>query len=275
MSRRTVPTPPRPKSVTAPDTKVSLAWLHPGHYSACFAESVKDLMFYDAGARKRVMGHGHGTIAKECGSAGIVEGRNKVTKAFLDDTGSDWLFWIDSDMGFAPDSLDRLLAVADPVQAPVVGGLCFAAMTDGKSSFYGMRHRCAPTVYDFHTVEAENKVGFTPRFDYPPDEVVEVAGTGSAFLLIHRSVMEAIRVQCGDNWYTPVTHPMGPSTFSEDLSFCLRVAMVDRPVFVHTGVKTTHDKGFAYLDEEFYIAQEIAAGRRQPEEQPCPQPRIA
>ncbi|MEY4338753.1 MAG: hypothetical protein RLZ14_603, partial [Actinomycetota bacterium] len=79
-----------------PDTKVTLAWLHPGHYAACFAESVKDLMFYDLAHHGRVMGHPHGTIAKECGSAGIVEGRNKVTQAFMDDTDSDWLLWIDS-----------------------------------------------------------------------------------------------------------------------------------------------------------------------------------
>lgn len=243
-----------------PDTKVTVAWLHPGDYSYCFAESVKDMMFYDLGQRGRIMGHPHGTVAKKCSSAGIVEGRNKVAKAFLDETDSDWLLWIDSDMGFAPDTCDRLLAAADPVQRPVVGGLCFAASADGNSSFHGTRHRATPTLYDF--VETDDAVGFTARLVYPADEVVQVGGTGSALLLVHRSVLTAIRDRYGDNWYTPVTHPKGPTSFSEDLSFCIRTQSIERTVWVHTGVKTTHDKKYAFLDEEFYVAQEIAAGRR-------------
>lgn len=245
---------------TGPDTRVTVAWLHPGEYAYCFAESMKDMMFFDVANQGRIMGHPHGTVAKQCSSAGIVEGRNKVARAFLDETESDWLLWIDSDMGFAPDTCDRLLAAADPKDRPVVGGLCFAASADGSASFHGMRHRCVPTMYDF--VENDTEVGFTARLAYPADEVVQVGGTGSALLLVHRSVLDAIRAKYGDNWYTPVTHPKGPTTFSEDLSFCIRVQSVDRSVWVHTGVKTTHDKGYSFLDEEFYAAQEIAAGRR-------------
>jgi hypothetical protein len=238
---------------------VTLAYLHPGEVSTCFAESKSDLMFYDAGNRRRIMGHPHGAIAKECGSSGIVDGRNKVAAAFLDETDADWLLWIDSDMGFAPDSLDRLLEVADPTERPIVGGLCFAMRSDGKASFFGTKHRCVPTVYDFY--EESERVGFISRMDYERDAVVPVAGTGSAFVLIHRTALERVRTKHGDNWYTPITHPTGPTTFSEDLSFCVRAAATDSPTFVHTGVKTTHHKGFSYLDEEFYTAQEVAAGR--------------
>jgi hypothetical protein len=76
-------------------------------------------------------------------------------------------------------------------------------------------------------------------------------------------VLIDVREKYGDNWYTPITHPTGPTTFSEDLSFCVRAAACDHAAFVHTGVKTCHDKGFVFLDEEYFVGQEIAAGRRQ------------
>lgn len=241
---------------------VTVAFLHPGRYNACFAESLKDLLFYDAGANQRIISHQHGQLGKQCGSGGLVDGRNKVAAAFLDETDVDWLFWVDSDMGFAPDTVDRLIAAADPKTRPIMGGLCFAAMTTGSSSFYGVRYGTCPTIYDFVDKTEDGKVGFSARLTYPDNEVVPAAGTGSACILIHRQVLVDIRAKYGDNWYTPITHPTGPTTFSEDLSFCVRAAACDHPTHIHTGIKTTHDKGFVFLDEEYFVMQEIAAGRR-------------
>jgi hypothetical protein len=50
-----------------------------------------------------------------CGAAGIVEGRNSIAAAFLDKTECEWLFMVDSDMGFAPDTVDRLIEAADRI----------------------------------------------------------------------------------------------------------------------------------------------------------------
>lgn len=233
----------------------SVGYLHPGHYSACFAESLIDLMFYDASGPARIVSHAHGKLAKECGSGGIVDGRNKLASTVLDESDAEWLFMVDSDMGFSADTLERLIAAADPIERPVVGGLCFAHKTDGRADFYGIRYRACPTIYDY--VELPDQVGFAPRLDYPQDELVPVAGTGGACILIHRSALEAIRNAHGDVWFDPITHPSG-TKFSEDLSFCIRLAAVDVPIYVHTGIKTTHDKGGVFLDEEFYLRQKGA-----------------
>ena len=58
-------------------------------------------------------------------AAGLVDSRNTVVAAFLDGTDDDWFWWLDDDMGFAPDTLDRLRLAADPVERPIVGALCF------------------------------------------------------------------------------------------------------------------------------------------------------
>lgn len=44
--------------------------------------------------------------------------------------------------------------------------------------------------------------------------------------------------------------------FGEDMSFCLRLVAQDTPMWVNTAVKTTHDKGGVYLDEETYLIQQ-------------------
>ena len=153
-------------------------------------------------------------------------------------------------MGFAADTLERLVAAADPLERPVVGALCFAHKTDGRADHYGIRYRSCPTVYDF--VELPDKVGFVPRLDYERDTIVACSATGGACVLIHRTVLEQIRDRYGPVWFDPITHPKGPTKFSEDLSFFVRVAGVGFPVHVHTGITTTHDKGGVFLDQAHY-----------------------
>lgn len=116
-------------------------------------------------------------------------GRNEVARAFLDKSEAEWLFFIDSDMGFAPDTVDRLVASADPETRPVVGGLAFAQKSAGPGPIGARRFRANPTLY--RAAEVDNRIGFVPMFDYPPDQLVEVQATGAACLLIHRTVLEA------------------------------------------------------------------------------------
>lgn len=235
--------------------KVAVGYLHPGHVATCFADSLTDLLFYDAANNQRIVSHGYGKLGKECGSGGIVDGRNKIAQIVVDESEADWLFFIDSDMGFAPDTVDRLVDAADMKKRPIVGGLAFAHKTDGKASFYGTRYRCQPTLYDWW--EGEDRAGFVPRFEYPRDELVEVSATGAACMLIHRNALDDIRDRYGDTWFDTIRHPLG-AHFSEDLSFCVRAAACDLPIHVHTGVKTVHNKGGVFYDEAFYDAQQAA-----------------
>lgn len=234
--------------------KVSIGFLHPGHYSACFAESLAELQFADAALYQRTM-HPHGRMGKLCGSGGIVDGRNKLAQVFLDESAADWLFMVDSDMGFEPDTVERLISSAHAIERPVVGALAFANKTDGRSGNYGVRYRAQPTVYRWF--EDDDKVGFAPMFDYPRDELVEVAATGAACMIVHRLALEAIRDRYGDVWFDTLRHDKG-SHFSEDLSFCIRVAGVGLPLYVDTRIKTGHDKTNAYLDEDYYDRQRAA-----------------
>jgi hypothetical protein len=114
----------------------------------------------------------------------------------------------------------------------------------------------APTLYDF--VETDDEAGFVARMSYERDAVSDVGATGSACLVVHRDVLKAVRAKYGEHWYDPVPHPKTRNGFSEDLSFCVRVAAVGHRVAVDTSVKTTHYKHGVYLDEETFDAQEAA-----------------
>lgn len=229
--------------------KVSLGFLHPGTYATIFAESKQALLFRDAASKRPVlMSHRHGQMGKQCGTGGIVDGRNALAAATLEH-GVDWLLMIDTDMGFNDDLLERMLHEAHPDRYPVLGALAFAHKTDGFTVQGAVKYRPTPTVYRWH--EDDTQAGFAPWFDYPRNKKVSVAATGTACVLIHRTVFERIHGKYGPVWFDTIRHPKG-SHFSEDLSFCVRAAACDIPLHVHTGIRTVHDKGGVSWDEAAY-----------------------
>lgn len=230
------------------DGLVQIAYLHPHVVSHSWHESMMRLVGYDAANEGRVVGT-VGPYMIRCDAGGLVESRNLAATRFLDETDHEWLWFIDTDMGFLPDTVDRLVDAADPVERPVVGALCFGLREVAYDGYGGQRTMPVPTLFR-HAKTPEGHVGFTNRWDYPADTVVQVAGTGAACLLIHRTVLEKTRAEFGDTWFDPVRYGDGRRV-SEDLSFCAKLGASGIPVFVHTGVKTTHHKQFWVADEDY------------------------
>lgn len=231
------------------DGLVQIAYLHPQTVSHSWHESMMRLVAYDAANEGRVVGTG-GPFMIRCDSGGLVDARNLGMTRWLDETDHEWLFWIDTDMGFAPDTVDQLIAVADPALRPVVGGLCFGLREHAYDGIGGRRVSPVPTLFDW--AEQDGHVGFTPRWRYAPDVVTQVAATGAACLLIHRTAAEKLRAEYGDCWFDTTRYGDGRRV-SEDLSFCYRLGAQAIPVFVHTGVKTNHHKQI-WVSELDYVA---------------------
>lgn len=235
-----------------PDS-VCVAYLHSNEVAHSWNVSIENSRMFDlAGPQRLLRG---GWIAQYGNEAGYDSARNKVAKEFLDNRDADWLWWVDSDMGWQPDALEQLMAVADPVDRPIVGGLCFGNTPTTDDGMNGQGFRIFPTCYAID--ERDDKAGFSPIYGYPANEVIQVGGTGSAFVVIHRSVFAKIRERFGDTWYDRLPHPKNDVPFGEDLSFCLRAITCDIPIFVHTGVRTNHYK-WCYLNETAYFQQLVA-----------------
>ncbi|WP_435585814.1 hypothetical protein [Micromonospora aurantiaca (nom. illeg.)] len=231
-----------------------------GTWSASFGLSYRDLVMHDVLGPQRIVRAGGTELRKVVGTMGVAPGRNDIAAQFLDGTDGEWLWMVDTDMGFAPDTVDQLVKAADAELRPVLGGLCFALKRQERGDLYAERFRMAPTVYEY--LDLGDEVGFRPILDYPRGQVVQVAATGAACLLMHRSALAKVRGRYGDAWFDPIVHPTGakgrPRTFSEDLSFCVRLASVDLPIHVDTGVRTSHHKGGVFLDEAAYDHQQSA-----------------
>jgi cephalosporin hydroxylase len=236
---------------------VQIAYLHGETVSHSFHESLRSAWEYDID-----VSHDRERLAPKplnlrTTSGRIVQSRNFGTALFLDKTPHEWMMWIDTDMGFERDAIHRLLKAADPVERPIVGGLCFATYAQEGDGMGGYRSRLAPTMYQLGTKVGSEHESFCFYGPYERDTMCRVAATGAAFLLIHRSVLEDIREKHGNTWWNEVYDRDG-DIVGEDLSFCLRALDLGKAVYVHTGVSTTHHKG-QWIGEEDYLFQESTA----------------
>lgn len=163
--------------------------------------------------------------------ATVAESRNGCVKMFLEHGEADWLLFVDSDMEFDPDALQRLFQHADAERHPVIGGLCCGL--DDRSGWF-------PVLYRLIETDAGPMTALV-RPNRP--ELVPVDATGAAFLLIHRSVLEAIRDRAFDAvypWFQETSlsgYPVG-----EDITFCLRARTCGYPIYVDASTEIGHAK---------------------------------
>lgn len=167
----------------------------------------------------------------------IETARNEQVRTFLAGD-HDWLLMIDADMSFHPDTIIRLLELADPVERPIVGGLTWGVGAEG----------LFPTIYHWADV------GYRRAEGWDQNTGVEVDGTGAACLMVHRSVFEKMAGAYPEPypWFQNgfVENSLRP--MGEDLTFCYRARELGFPIWVHTGVQFGHMKTFE-INQQFYL----------------------
>jgi hypothetical protein len=82
---------------------------------------------------------------------------------------------------------------------------------------------------------------------------VRCGATGAAILLVHRTVLERVRDRFGESWFDQLQDPNG-STMGEDVSFFDRTRQLDIPLWVHTGIRTTHFKHLWLAEDDFWTS---------------------
>ena len=217
--------------------RVLLAYVHSGETVAySWHESMMGLAFHFVQSE-----HFGAKLPIRYGTGGLVQARNKAVDILLEQNELDWLFWIDTDMGFEPSIVDDLMVHADPLERPVVGALCFINHEVHDDGYNGSATMPKPTIFNW-AKNPDGTTGFVPNMHYQRDALVKCDATGSAAVVIHRSVFEKIRDRNGGNYYGHIALPDEDVPLSEDLSFCVRCVEEDVPIHIATGVKTTHYK---------------------------------
>lgn len=227
---------------------VLIAYPHPATaVQHCFMASLAELRQYDRD------NHGLlspiGALMVRCNTGGLPDARNSGVRFFLDETDAEWLLWIDTDMGFRPDSVKRLVDTANAHHLLALGGLCFSVRQGDPDGYGGYLTTPRPTLYRW---DGGDEGGFTLLDDYPIDSLVQVDATGAAFLMLHRSALYQVRDMFGDEWFSTTFYPDGRHV-AEDLSFCRRLMQAGVPLYVHTGIRTTHAKT-VWIGERDYLA---------------------
>jgi glycosyltransferase involved in cell wall biosynthesis len=229
------------------ENNVLLGYLHMDEVSTSFHKSLIDLMGYESARGNHL--YAWATVSPGIGD--IPGGRNDLFKQFLESP-CEWLFMVDSDMGFEPNTLEQLLLFADKEERPIIGGLAFAyrqTVADGLGGF-----RCFPMPTLLEWVEHEDGVSrFTGRRHYPVNQLMQVGATGGALLLIHRQVAQRVKDSYGEDWFTRIFDD-GGGLMGEDISFFARTQALDIPLYVHTGIRTTHHKRLWVGEQDFWMS---------------------
>jgi GT2 family glycosyltransferase len=214
--------------------KVSIGSCDPGQVNGEFAFSLIQIAL----SRSSRLG----TFVRVKGSGLLSKQRNRVVKKFLE-TKSDWLLMIDSDEVLTTEAFDKLIEAAHEKDRPIVAGLVFASFDTGE-----------PYPMPLPTIFLDAPEGFLPLHKYDKDSIFQVDAAGTGCLLVHRSVLEAMRENAdehqGTDWCWFWDGPINGDWIGEDLQFCRRVRSLGFPIYVHTGAILPHSKSYLLSDRQ-------------------------
>lgn len=168
----------------------------------------------------------------------IYDARNLLAQEAID-TGADRILFIDSDMYFMPDMMERMAADIDD-GAEFVCGI-----------FVKRRLPTIPCIYKSIDIVYENgdPIGKTDIYtDYPKDALFEVGGCGFGAVMMDVSMLKNVQETFGKP-FTPYA-----GLFGEDLSFCWRAKQLGYKLLCDSRIKVGHVGTFIY-SEEHYLMQ--------------------
>lgn len=178
------------------------------------------------------------------GFANVDIGRSKVASDAMAD-GFDETMWIDADVGFSADDVERLRSHRLPIS----------------SAIYPKK---GPRELACHVLPGTKELAFGKD-----GGLVEILYANGGFLHIRREVYEKVRDQlslpiCNGRfggpfwpWFHPVLKPDGEGVWylNEDWSFCERARQVGYRVYADTTIRLTHYGTYGYSWEDAGISQ--------------------
>ena len=167
----------------------------------------------------------------------IYDARNTLAKQAVTE-GFDRVLWLDSDMDFQPDLLEKLSADMDEGRE-LVSGLYFKRKAPVKPVIYR-----EVGYYQKPDTEEVTPIA-VPYEDYPQDSIFPIAGCGFGGVLVSTDLIKRV----GEKFGLPFSPIIG---FGEDLSFCNRAKQLGAELWCDSRVKMGH-VGLGTITEETYL----------------------
>lgn len=150
----------------------------------------------------------------------------------------DYIVWIDSDMVFNPDAIDRLIDRALEGRDFVTG------------LYFTRRFPMNPVIMKEIIWERQEngtiKHGATPYYDYPKDSLFEVAGCGFGLCITSVEMIGKVVAGFGQPPFDPFP------ALGEDYSFCWKASKMGFKCWCDSSIKAGHVGEFVY-DENVYL----------------------
>lgn len=218
--------------------RVAIGYAHNGMVHQPWMECVLAVQTVDAGR------HLEGTIS----AAGpyIAQNRNLIVKRFLLESEADWLWFLDYDIIFAPETLGVLLSAAHPTAMPIVGGLYFGRFAEGIRSMW-------------REEKDGNRLSPVEIFT---DKLTPLSAIGMGCTMIHRRVFQAMLADNDDPWpwFRHSITPEGDERNSEDYHFCQEARKLGFSIW-GVPIGLGHIKG-TILDFDAYMKENADAHLR-------------
>ena len=172
----------------------------------------------------------------------IYEARNNLAKDAVD-MGADYVFWMDSDMTFPADSLEKMMKLAkEKGDDAIITGLYFRRVEP-----------FSPVLFD--ELSFDNELG-RPHFkntDEIPTEPFKVAGCGFGCVLLPTHILVDVGNKSGD-----IFGPM--RGVGEDLSFCIRANQLGYEIWCDPSIECGH-VGHTIITRGFWESYKLVKGK--------------
>lgn len=151
---------------------------------------------------------------------------------------ADYVFWLDSDMSFKPDTLVRMMDTLQKNDLDILTGLYFRRVNP-----------FTPVLFD--KLEIKGEECEWSEFKEIPDGLFEVGGCGFGCVLMKTDVFFDVHGKFG-NMFAPIANN------GEDIAFCWRARNCGYKIFCDPSVICGH-VGYSVVDDQFYKAFKGAA----------------
>lgn len=158
-------------------------------------------------------------VGFEVGSL-VYNARNNLARQAIQSE-ADWVLWLDSDMVFTPDLLQRMLKVCTENHIDFLTGVCF-------------RRKPPYTPCLFDRLDKIDKGASYTTFMSVPDGIFKVGGCGFAGVLMSADVLLGVAAKYHGRMFDPL------EGFGEDVSFCWRARQCGYDIFCDSSIELGH-----------------------------------
>lgn len=174
---------------------------------------------------------GECTLAMQSGSLIYTSRDRLATHAIQID--ADYVMWFDSDMSFAPDTLERMLDTLQKNDLDILTGL-----------YYRRVPPYSPVLFD--KVEFDGDRCDWTEFQTVPDKLFEVGACGFGCVLMKADVFFDVQSKFG-KMFTPIGNT------GEDIAFCWRARQCGYKIICDPSVECGH-VGYSTVNGQFFRA---------------------